>query len=51
MLCYRRTFCLVFALSITICYNSNVLLQFGILERRHSQGGAEGVMASQMKQI
>jgi len=30
MLCYQRTFCLVFALSFTSCYNSNVLPQFGI---------------------
>ena len=29
MLCYQRTFCLVFALSFTSCYNSNVLQQFG----------------------
>jgi len=40
MLCYQRTFCLectvlVFALSFTSCYNSNILLQFGVRKKNN----------------
>jgi len=49
MLCCQRTFCLVFALSFTSCYKSNVY--YCSLEHRRSQGWPKGFMAPQMKQI
>jgi len=48
MLCYQRTFCLVFALFLQV---ATIRMYYCSLEHRRSQGGAKGFMAPQMKQI